>query len=329
MINVRCLKIELDLYIINVNMISEYYVILEIQCCQIKCLHVFSSVLWCSRKNDVRFVSTPICFVVDPCFISVICGVQQDFHFSLCSCHLTVTGQVSLVDQELPTFPEHPSSLPVFSGVHVAWSLVFCVMFCRSLFVLWFFFFLAIVLSVLRFMASDYPFGIFKFFSYHQPWQPSWIIDGIYGHNFETNHPRRIWTKIGFIPSSGSGEDFQRKSHGSHFGCRKRSPGTILEEDHSKSIISKFGPIWPNWFLRRSKFEKQTDDRHRMPIDGKRVHYTFMALVGRYEGLFTRRSNISPREIWLLRVNKPSYPPTTRAINCLLYRNYTHNNKTF
>jgi hypothetical protein len=146
-------------------------------------------------------------------------------------------------------------------------------------------------------MASDYPFGIFKFFSYHQPWQPSWIIDGIYGHNFETNHPRRIWTKIGFIPSSGSGEDFQRKSHGSHFGCRKRSPGTILEEDHSKSIISKFGPIWPNWFLRRSKFEKQTDDRYRMPIDGKRVHYTFMALVGRYEGLFTRRSNISPREI--------------------------------
>ena len=96
-------------------------------------------------------------------------------------------------------------------------------------------FLVAIVLSVLRFMASDYPFGIFKFFSYHQPWQPSWIIDGIYGHNFETNHPRRIWTKIGFIPSSGSGEDFQRKSHGTHFGCRKRSPGKIF--------ISKFGPI--------------------------------------------------------------------------------------
>ena len=48
-----------------------------------------------------------------------------------------------------------------------------------------------------------------------------------------------------------------------------------------------------------------------------------MALdVGKYEGLFTRRSHIS------LRVNKASYLPTTRAINCLLYRNYTHN-KTF
>jgi hypothetical protein len=60
LINVRCLKFELDLYVINVNMISKYYVILEIQCCQITCLHVFSSVLWCPRKNDVRFVSTPI-----------------------------------------------------------------------------------------------------------------------------------------------------------------------------------------------------------------------------------------------------------------------------
>jgi hypothetical protein len=44
----------------------------------------------------------------------------------------------------------------VFSRVHVAQSLVFCVVFCWSLFV---FFRLAIVLSVLiRFMDSDYPF---------------------------------------------------------------------------------------------------------------------------------------------------------------------------
>ena len=55
-----------------------------------------------------------------------------------------------------------------------------------------------------------------------------------------------------------------------------------------------------------------------------------MALVvGRYEGLFTRRRHISRgRNIWLLRVNKASFP-TTRAINCLLYRNYTHNNTSF
>ena len=41
----------------------------------------------------------------------------------------------------------HMSSLPVLSGVHVVRSLVFCVVFCRSVFVL---FLLAIVLFVLR-----------------------------------------------------------------------------------------------------------------------------------------------------------------------------------
>jgi hypothetical protein len=46
------------------------------------------------------------------------------------------------MEQELPTLPEHLSSPLVFSGVHVASSLVFCVVFCRSLFDL-----LSIVLS--------------------------------------------------------------------------------------------------------------------------------------------------------------------------------------
>ena len=75
---------------------------------------------------------------------------------------------LSHMEQELPTLPEHLSSSPVFSGVCVAQSLVFYVMFCRSLYVVFFCFFgvlflLAVVLSVLlRFMASDYPIGIFK-----------------------------------------------------------------------------------------------------------------------------------------------------------------------
>ena len=51
-----------------------------------------------------------------------------------------------------------PEFTPVVSGVRFVRSLVFCVLFCRSLFVL---FLLAIVLSMLWFMASDYPFGIF------------------------------------------------------------------------------------------------------------------------------------------------------------------------
>ena len=55
-----------------------------------------------------------------------------------------------------------PEFTPVFSVVRVAQSLVFCVVYWRSLFVL---FILAILLSVLfRFTASDYPFGVIKLF---------------------------------------------------------------------------------------------------------------------------------------------------------------------
>ena len=43
--------------------------------------------------------------------------------------------KVSLL-QELLTLPEHLDSVPVFSGVRVARYLVFCIVFCRSLFVI-------------------------------------------------------------------------------------------------------------------------------------------------------------------------------------------------
>ena len=65
-------------------------------------------------------------------------------------CNMTVPH----VEQELVILQEHPSSPSVFSGVRVAQSLIFCVVFCRSLFV---FFFLATELSVLLWItASDY-----------------------------------------------------------------------------------------------------------------------------------------------------------------------------
>jgi hypothetical protein len=51
------------------------------------------------------------------------------------------------------TLPEHLSSPPVYSGIRVIFSFM-----CRCFFVL---FILAIVLSVLRYTDSDYPFGIF------------------------------------------------------------------------------------------------------------------------------------------------------------------------
>ena len=67
-----------------------------------------------------------------------------------------------LVEQEPLILPKHLGSSPVFSEFRVIRSLVLCVMFCRSLFVL---FLLAIELSVLlRFTDSDYLFGVFKLF---------------------------------------------------------------------------------------------------------------------------------------------------------------------
>ena len=78
---------------------------------------------------------------------------------------IRLTQQVPHVEKELLTLLKLLSSPPFFliCLACVALSLVFCVMFCRSLFVL---FLLAIVLSVLiRFTASDYPFGIFKPFN--------------------------------------------------------------------------------------------------------------------------------------------------------------------
>ena len=55
-----------------------------------------------------------------------------------------VARRVPLVVQELLTFPEHMGSSPVFRGIRVARSLGFCVVICRSLFVLLSFYFCAL-----------------------------------------------------------------------------------------------------------------------------------------------------------------------------------------
>ena len=71
-----------------------------------------------------------------------------------------VAGLNILVEQELFTLPEHPSPYVIYCGVCVVRSLIFCVVFCRSLFVLSPFFHLVIVLSMLlQFEVSDYPFA--------------------------------------------------------------------------------------------------------------------------------------------------------------------------
>ena len=70
-----------------------------------------------------------------------------------------LTRRVPLVEQELPTLPEHPSSSRVFSGICGTRSLIWCVC-LLTVFVL---FLVAIMLLVLlRFTDSDYRFGIFQ-----------------------------------------------------------------------------------------------------------------------------------------------------------------------
>jgi len=53
----------------------------------------------------------------------------MDVHVNKSEILSNITGRVPLVEQELPTLPEHLSSPPIFSGVRVTRSLVVCVCF--------------------------------------------------------------------------------------------------------------------------------------------------------------------------------------------------------
>ena len=118
--------------------------------CQITCLHVFSSVLWCRYDFHVKTMFNlswlprllwGFMFYLCYLYLFKYTGVQHDFHIRWCSCRLTVAWRVSHVKQELLTTPEHLNSPPVYSGVCIARSLVFCATLCRSLFVFLSFFF--------------------------------------------------------------------------------------------------------------------------------------------------------------------------------------------
>jgi hypothetical protein len=67
---------------------------------------------------------------------------------------ISTSDILPLEEQELLTLPERPSSPPVFSRDRV--SLIFCVVFCRSLIVLF-------LLTILLFVVSSvYPYDIFR-----------------------------------------------------------------------------------------------------------------------------------------------------------------------
>ena len=120
--------------------------------CQITCIHdvlFVSTSIWFVGFMFVGFMFVGLMFVgfmfVGFMFVGFMfywCYVYiftyTDVHISWSSCLLTVTRRVSLMEQQLLSLPDHMTSLPVFRGIRVARSLVFCVMFCKSLFVLFF-----------------------------------------------------------------------------------------------------------------------------------------------------------------------------------------------
>ena len=119
---------------------------------------------WLSRLQGIKLIIlSRIHLVIWICYINIVWSlIRGEISVLLISYSVLLlqpTGRlVPDVEQELLTLLDHMISPPVVSGVRVARSLVF-EMFCRSLFVLCL---LAIVLSVLHFKVSDYPFGIFK-----------------------------------------------------------------------------------------------------------------------------------------------------------------------
>jgi hypothetical protein len=78
-----------------------------------------------------------ICITNDHGYVPLDVSTSRSFPHSclITVCVTGVTRQVPLVVQELIILPEHLGSTLVFSGVRFAPSLVFCVILCRSLFI--------------------------------------------------------------------------------------------------------------------------------------------------------------------------------------------------
>ena len=108
---------------------------------------------------------------LDCCQIRYIyINTSRPFPYSwfIIECVARVKQRVPRVEQELFTFGE-PQFTPRFSGACVTRSLVLLCSVLQIAVCLFVLFHLAIVLSVLRFTDSEYPFGIFKLFYFLLP----------------------------------------------------------------------------------------------------------------------------------------------------------------
>jgi hypothetical protein len=89
-------------------------------------LYFFFWPLFCLFFFDIRILITTLVSSSSSylCYLYLFTYTGIRFPYQMLYFRLTVTRRVSLVEQELLTLPGHLSS--VFSGVHVAQSLVFC-----------------------------------------------------------------------------------------------------------------------------------------------------------------------------------------------------------
>ena len=105
----------------------------------------FKFIEWWSRKYHRKTITKTNVHG----YVPLVVNTSRSFpHSWLVTGFVTrVIRRLTLVEQELLTLSEHMSSPPIFRGSRVPPSFVICVM-----------------LSVLRFTNSDYPFNIFKLF---------------------------------------------------------------------------------------------------------------------------------------------------------------------
>ena len=91
-------------------------------------------------------------------------GVKYGFHRCLCRLEITHTTVVTS-GTGTANYSGATALISIVCGVLVSKSLVFCVVLCKSLFVPFFSFILAILLCVLlRYTTSNYSFHILKLF---------------------------------------------------------------------------------------------------------------------------------------------------------------------
>jgi hypothetical protein len=123
------------------------------------------------RSPWFRLTIQNICITNDNRYFPILVSITWSFpHSWLITGFVTrVARRVPLVVHELLTFPENIGSSPVFSGIRVARSLVFCVVIWWSLFVLLSFYFWA-----LCFRSLDLRILITPLFSSNYTYNYSW-----------------------------------------------------------------------------------------------------------------------------------------------------------